>query len=74
MNNYLSSLYKDEHTGKYLLVLTQGQTDRPSFDRVCNIISEYGSLKRFQTVSHTFLQEHYEAIASGNALQVLGDL
>lgn len=70
----LSTLYKDEHSGKYLLVLTQGQSERNSFDRVCNIISEYGTLKRFQAANHTFLQEHYEAITSQNALQVLGNI
>ena len=70
----LSTLYKDEQSGKYLLVLTQGQAERAEFDRTCNIISEYGSVRRSQATSNTFLQEHYEAIASDNALQVLGNI
>lgn len=69
----LSSLYKDEHSGKYLLVLTQGDGSQASFDRVCNIVSEYGSLQRTLPAGVTFLKEHYEALISENALQALGN-
>lgn len=66
-----STLYKDEHTGKYLLVLTQGNSTRTDFDRVSNMISEYGSLRRTMPAGRTYLEEHYEALVSQNALQVL---
>ncbi len=69
-----SSLYKDEHSGKYLLALTQGNGSQTSFDRVCNIISEYGSLQRTMPAGITFLQEHYEALIAENALQALGKI
>jgi len=69
----LSSLYKDEHSGRYLLVLTQGEGSQTSFDRVCNIVSEYGSLQRTIPAGITFLREHYEALISENALQALGN-
>lgn len=68
----LSSLYKDEHTGNYLLVLTQGDSSSNSFDRICNIISEYGSLQRMMPAGLTFLAEHYEALIEKNALGALG--
>ncbi len=67
----LSTLYKDEHDQKYLLVLTQGNASREDFDRVSNMISEYGSLQRTMPASRTFLEEHYEALVSENALKVL---
>lgn len=70
----LSSLYKDERSGRYLLVLTQGKSDRDTFDRVCNTISEYGTMKRSTTTARTFLEEHCESIVSGNALQKLGNV
>lgn len=70
----LSSLYKDEHSGKYLLVLTLGDGTRESFDRVCNIISEYGSLHRTMSAGVTFLKEHYEALIPENALQALSGM
>lgn len=67
----LSTLYKDEREQKYLLVLTQGESSRDDFDRVSNMISEYGSLQRAMPASRTFLEEHYEALVPENALQVL---
>ena len=70
----LSTLYKEERSDKYLLVLTQGDADKDTFDRVCNIISEYGTMKRSTVTARTFLEEHCEAIVSGNALQKLGNV
>ncbi len=70
--NGVSSLYKEEHTGKYLLILTQGECSNDGFDRVCNIISEYGSLQRTLPAGIHFLKEHYDALIPTNALQALG--
>ncbi len=67
----LSTLYKDEQNQKYLLVLTQGDSGRDDFDRVSNMISEYGSLQRTMPASRTFLEEHYEALIPDHALKVL---
>jgi len=67
----LSSLYKNETTGDYLLVLTQGDTPSNSFDRICNIISEYGSLQRMMPAGITFFAEHYEALIEQDALSSL---
>ena len=70
----MSALYKEERTGKYLLVLTQGEGSRDSFDRICNIISEYGILQRTMPAGITFLNEHYEALIASDALQSLGNI
>lgn len=69
-----SALYKEERTGRYLLVLTQGESSRDSFDKTCNVISEYGSLQRTMPAGIQFLKEHYEALLSANAIQTLGKL
>ena len=69
--NGQSSLYKDEHNQRYLLVLTQGDCSREDFDRVSNILSEYGSLQRGTTFSRTFLEEHCEALIAEDALKHL---
>lgn len=70
----LSALFKDEHSGKYLLALTQDFCDSDTFDRVCNTISEYGDMKRSNTAARTFLEEHYDTIIPENALQILGNI
>jgi len=67
-----SSLYKDAHSGHYLLVVTQGTSSQENFDRICNIISEYGSLKRMPPAGLSFLEEHYDSLISQKALQALG--
>lgn len=67
-----SALYKDERKGGYLLILTQADASRDSFDKVCNTISEYGSPQRSMPAGITFLREHYEALIPENALSLLG--
>lgn len=68
----LSTLYKDGKSGRYLLLLTQGEDTRDAFDRVCNIVSEYGSLQRSMPGSSAFLAEHCEVLVQDNAVQALG--
>lgn len=65
-----SALYKDEKSGQYLLILTQTQTDA-TFDRACNIISEYGTLRPGLSGSLAYLEEHYEPLIASHALQAL---
>lgn len=67
-----STLYKEDTSGKYLLQLVQGEDTRESFDRSCNILSEYGMLQRSMSASSTFLAEHYEILIRDNAVQALG--
>lgn len=66
-----SSLYKDEQSGQYLLVLTQEQESDNSFDRVCLCLSEYGSLQRTSSTNLIYLEEHFEPLVKNNALQAL---
>lgn len=69
-----STLYKDDHSGKYLLLLTQDDSTKEAFDRACNVVSEYGILQRALSGSRTFLAEHYEALVEHNAVESLGNL
>lgn len=66
-----STLYKDAASGKYFLQLTGTKEEKDSFERVCNIVSEYGVLQR-RSAGGSFLAEHCETLISGNAVQVLG--
>lgn len=67
-----STLYKEDSSGKYLLQLIQGEDTRDSFDRSCNIVSEYGMLQLSSHYNSTFLAEHYETLIRDNAVQSLG--
>ena len=74
-NHYhgLSSLYHEEESS-YYLVLTQGAEDRDVFDRVCNVISEYGIPRRSTVASRTFLEEHCSTLIADHALQSLANV
>ena len=68
-----STLYHEEGTDGYYLILTQGEEDREVFDRVCNVISEYGIPKRSTPASLTFLEEHCSTLIDEHALQRLSN-
>ena len=65
-DNYL---YKNPENGQYLLVITRNNAPKESFNKTCNILSEYGRLKKGLASSHTYYEEHFECIAGPDALQ-----
>ena len=65
-DNYL---YKDPADGHYLLVITRSNSSKDAFNRTCNILSEYGQLKKGTVNSQCYFAEHYELIAGPDALQ-----
>lgn len=70
-----SALYKDAKEGSYLLLLYTPEGSAPdaaNFQSTLNILSEYGVLQRTNTISQSYLKEHFEALISHQALQSLG--
>lgn len=65
-----NTLYKDSSTGDYQLVLHQSSCPPEDFNKVCNILSEYGTGKAFTPAGEARFREHGELI-SENALQQL---
>ena len=64
-------LYKEPETGHYLLVVSHAGDKKESFNRACNILSEYGSIRKGVAGNDTFFAEHYELISGPDALQKL---
>lgn len=67
-----STLYKTPED-MYMLVIHKG-TDVDSFHRICNILSEYGSLKNSRPGALAYCEEHCEAIIASRALDKLAKL
>ena len=67
-----STLYKEYQTGNYLLLLSQSDGSRESFDRACNIASEYGTRRRSTSGSNAYLSEHCETLIASEAIRSLG--
>ena len=76
MNGFFTgknTLYKDSSDGRYQLVLHQSEYSPEEFNKVCNILSEYGSGRAFSAAGEAHLKEHGELISS-SALQQLTQL
>lgn len=65
-----NSLYKTLD-GSFILVISGKGHSPVEFNKICNILSEYGSGLRSVPASEAYLEEHYEAIIKNTALQSL---
>ncbi|MCM1136289.1 MAG: adaptor protein MecA [Clostridium sp.] len=68
--NGVNSLYK-QNDGSYVLVLTKSGHTPIEFNKVCNILSEYGSTVKSVPASDAYLEEHFEPLIKNTALQSL---
>ncbi len=64
-------LYKEPENGRFLLVVTRLGDKKESFNRACNVLSEYGRLQKGVPNNESFFAEHYELISGPEALQKL---
>ena len=69
-----NTLYKDEAENMYILTLAQGEHPSSDFNRICNMLSEYGALESASGATFAFLEEHCETFLSGNAVQQLANI
>lgn len=69
-----NSLYKDESEGQYILVIQKGDHSAKEFNRLCNILSEYGSARKSLPATRSYLEEHYTAVIADNAIQSLAKM
>ena len=66
-----NTVYKDSSCGIYYLVITKSEHTPEEFNKVCNIISEYGKPERATYASPAYYQEHFDVIVKDKAIQVL---
>ena len=71
MYNGSNSLYKSEDNGKYYLVINKGTQSVEDFNKVCNILSEYGTAERATSANEAYYKEHFRKIIAKRALQKL---
>lgn len=68
--NGTNSLYKQKE-GSYILVLSKSGHTPIEFNKICNILSEYGTCLKSVPASEAYLEEHFEPIVKNTALQSL---
>lgn len=68
------SLFKGFKADKLLLIVHKSNHTPEDFNRVCNIISEYGEVEKYTEATAAFLEEHGDLIIKDNAIQTLAAL
>ena len=66
-----STLYKDEVSSCYYLVLHMSDHTPEEFNRICNVISEYGTPVNTAYSSLSYFAEHFKPIIKTDAVQTL---
>ncbi len=77
LKNYYNgpnSLYKDEATDTYRLVVAGSGHSPEDFNKICNILSEYGKGEKYSDALGAFMDEHYDAVLKDKALQTFADI
>lgn len=58
----------------YLLIISMDKTAPAVFNRVCNILSEYGSLREIYAGTDGYIREHCKEVCTGSALSRLAEI
>ena len=69
-----NSVYKNDSSDCYVLVLAKGSHTPEEFNKVCNIISEYGTTERYSAATEAYLNEHCDLFIAEQALQALAQI
>lgn len=70
----INTLYKDESTGSYLLLINSDKQSASDFNRICNLISEYGRPEKSVLSAKAYLEEHYEPLIKDHAIESLAQI
>lgn len=66
-----NTLYKDEVSSTYYLVLHMSAHTPEEFNRICNVISEYGTPVNTGYASLSYFAEHFKPVVKTDAIQTL---
>lgn len=72
--NGSNTLYKNQTLGIYVLALTQSDLTNMEFNKICNMLSEYGASEKASPAILAYLEEHCETTISANAIQKLSQI
>lgn len=64
-------LFKNEDNQKYYLVLSKSAHTPEEFNKICNILTEYGSNEPYSKSVEAYMKEHYHLVIRRHALQQL---
>lgn len=74
MFNDESSLYKSPLDNQYYLIVKNKTNTVEDYQRVCNILSEYGTKVKTNYAAPYYYSEHYKLLIKKNAIQTLATI
>lgn len=69
-----NSLYKSPFDNHYYLIVNNHSEDAESYQRVCNLLSEYGTKIRATYAMPYYFAEHFKVIIKNDAIQTLASI
>lgn len=69
-----STLYRDSASQMYILALAPDADAGNDFNKVCNMLSEYGTSEKASASVLAFLEEHCETVIAADAVLKLADI
>ena len=69
-----NALYKNPDDSNFYFILRMDDTSAESFNRLCNIFSEYGVAVDYTSGIEDFFREHMQVISEGSAVRTLRSL
>lgn len=69
-----NTLYKNPASKTYYLVLNKSEHSPAEFNKITNIVSEYGTKEAISSEKEAFYLEHYETMIKDSALQILANI
>lgn len=71
--NGINSLYKKKD-GSYLLIVSPSGQIASNYNRLCNVLSEYGRPENCSIAAESYLEEHCEPVIKEKAIQSLAKI
>lgn len=69
-----NSLYREKKSSQYVLIVHQSSHTPEEFNKICNILSEYGNGENYTAAAEAHLSEHEQPVLMNSAVQQLAQL
>ena len=66
-----NTLYKDSINHRYYLTIHRSSHTAEEYNRICNLISEFGNPAKSTYATTDYFEEHFEVIVKDSAIQIL---
>ena len=72
--NDSNSLYKSPNDNLYYLIVNNQSNNLENYQKVCNLLSEYGTKVKANYAMPYYFAEHYQLIIQNDAIQTLASI